>query len=79
VVQSQPGQNSLRDPILKNPITKKGLVEWPEFKPQYYKKEKKKKKKRKKQVEIAFTYILFKKQNINEQKIEKKKKRSNSL
>jgi hypothetical protein len=47
VVQSQPIQNSLRDPILKNPITKKGLVEWPEFKPQYYKR---KKRKRKKQV-----------------------------
>jgi hypothetical protein len=28
IVQSQPQQNSLQDPTLKNSITKKGLVEW---------------------------------------------------
>jgi hypothetical protein len=27
-VQSQLWGNSLRDPISKNPITKKGLIEW---------------------------------------------------
>jgi hypothetical protein len=58
VVQSQPVQNSLRDPILKNPITKKGLVEWPEFKPQYYKKEKKKKKEKSKLKLLSHIYSL---------------------
>jgi hypothetical protein len=27
-VQSQPGQRVHKDPILRNPITKKGLAEW---------------------------------------------------
>jgi hypothetical protein len=44
VIQSQPCSSG--DPIVKKPITKKGLVEWlqgvgPEFKPQYCQKKKK--------------------------------------
>jgi hypothetical protein len=38
VVQSQPWANNSQDPILKEPITKKELMEW--LKPQYCKKKK---------------------------------------